>query len=138
MSLGAIRTGLATLLDTIEGLTVYRNQPEGIPNVPAAIICHRQPSGDYGETSGDTVRHELAISIVVGIKQSLEAAQDDLDTYISKDEDEPHSIWRLIDENPTLDNSAQNSHLMRYEEYGDRSFGDAPMLGVDFVLEVWE
>ena len=79
---------IATQLDTVDGLRVYKYPPDSVQEFPAAVIRDNLASSqtalaDYRSTTPETVYH-LEVLVLVDLADEQEAYEE-LEKYISAD-----------------------------------------------------
>ena len=125
-----ICSGIATRLDTIDGLKVYTTVPAKINELPAAIIVPETGEYDF-EFGGAKMRHFMRVQVFVRLGD-MAAAQDAIASFFD-------SVPAAINADPRLAGSVDSTRVTRYENYGLMAAPGASepnALGVDFILEV--
>lgn len=113
-TIAEIREGLRVRLATIAGLNAYAYWPAS-PECPAAIV--RPNSHDYHQTSGDSERMELQVTVLGGpVGQGIETAQAKLDAYLARTG--ALSVKAAIEAEPTLGGKADDLIVSGWRDYG--------------------
>ena len=134
MSLTTVRAGLATRLQTISGLNVYKTVPT-TPQVPAVIIRPTEHDYDLSMANGqDVQRYDVTLLASTG-GSPWDVSQDLVDTYLSRTGST--SIKAAIEGDGTLGGAAYATRVLSWRDYGTLSFGTSEFFGVRFTVEVW-
>lgn len=133
MILPAIRDGLKSALETIEGLRAFDNMPQSIPEAPAAYVI--PVIGKYHVTMAGNLRCEFNITLVVSLKPSFAEAQELLDQFISPTGD--RSIMVAIESDQTLGGVSEIATVHEFTDYGFVVFSGVQFLGCRFRVEIY-
>ena len=122
---------MATELDTVDDLRVYKYPADSIHEFPAAIIWDNQASNqsalaDYRSTSPKTVYH-LEVLVLVDLADEQEAYEE-LEKYISADS--VSSVKKLMDNTPPT--PIQSRECIRAEPRRRYNMGGASLWGCSF------
>ena len=135
VSIATIRTGIATVLDTISGLRVYTWAPDSINEFPCIYI--RPDNGIYPMAMrGANAGVEAVFELVLFASRANDAAtaQSVLDAYIAPQGSS--SIQATIASDRSLNGAADTSWIERFYDYGGLSYGGVDYIGVKFELQV--
>ena len=124
---------MATQLDTVDGLRVYKYPPDSIQEFPAAIIRDTQATNqtavaEYRSTTPQAVYH-LEVLILVDLSDEQEAYEE-LEKYISADS--PSSVKAIMD-NTTV-NGVQAAEAVKGEPRRRYNLGGASLWGCAFWI----
>ena len=122
---------MATQLDTVDGLRVYKYPPDSVQEFPAAIIRDNQATNqtvvaEYRATTPLVVYH-LEVLILVDLADEQEAYEE-LEKYISRDS--PSSVKANMD-NTTV-NGVQAVECIKAEPRRRYNLGGASLWGCSF------
>ncbi len=132
MSIGTIRTALATNLATISGLRVASNIPDN-PMPPQAIVMLENVDYDNAFKNG-LVTYQFRVSVMVA-RADERTAQDKLNAYASTG---VGGIKRAIESDKTLGGAAFDVRVSTMTNIGTISLGgDVAMLSADFIVTVY-
>lgn len=132
MSIGAIRTGLATNLATISGLRVASNIPDN-PMPPQAIVMLENVDYDNAFQNG-LVTYQFRVSVLVA-RADERTAQDRLNAYASTG---IGGIKAAVESDKTLGGTAFDVRVSTMTNIGTVSLGgDVAMLSADFIVTVY-
>lgn len=115
-TIGAIRTGLKTRLETIAGWTVYDAWPEQ-PVTPAAWVHYIGPVDGPYATLGGNAYDEFEVLVAVTRGAGLAEAQDALDAYVSRSG--AQSVQAAIEGDQTLGGTVDFALFAGWVEYGE-------------------
>jgi hypothetical protein len=130
MSIGQIRTALATNLATISGLRTAAEIPD-LPNPPIAIVSLESVTYDQAYAKGMT-NYTFTITVVVGRSAEREA-QRKLDGYISPG---ANSVKNAIESDKTLGGYAYDCRVVSMNSVGSVTISDTTYLAADFTVTV--
>lgn len=103
MNLGAIRRGIAEVLDRLDGCRVFASIPDGIAasGVTALVVGPDEPYVAYAEGAGLVNRNEIRMRVVIIPPQQAgpQRILDEIDAFLSCGPDEPRSIRTVIGDN---------------------------------------
>ena len=124
---------VATQLDTVDDLRVYKYPPDSVQEFPAGIIRDNQATnqtvvGEYRTTSPEAVYH-LEVLILVDLADEQEAYEE-LEKYIS--EDSPSSVKALM--NNAVVAGVQSIECTKAEPRRRYNFGGASLWGSGFWI----
>lgn len=132
MSIGTIRTGLATNLATISGLRVASNIPDN-PMPPQAIVMLENVDYDNAFQNG-LVTYQFRVSVLVA-RADERTAQDRLNAYASTG---IGGIKAAVESDKTLGGTAFDVRVSTMTNIGTVSLGgDVAMLSADFIVTVY-
>jgi hypothetical protein len=132
VSIGAIRTGLATNLATISGLRVASNIPDN-PMPPQAIVMLENVDYDNAFQNG-LVTYQFRVSVLVA-RADERTAQDRLNAYASTG---IGGIKAAVESDKTLGGTAFDVRVSTMTNIGTVSLGgDVAMLSADFIVTVY-
>ena len=122
---------IATQLDAVDDLRVYKYPADSVQEYPAAIIRDNHSSNqtslaEYRSTTPETVYH-LEVLILVALADESEA-YDELEKYVSADS--PSSVKSLMENVTTT--GVQTVECTRAEPRRRYSFGGASLWGCSF------
>ena len=122
---------IATQLDAVDDLRVYKYPTDSVQEYPAAIIRDNHSSNqtslaEYRSTTPETVYH-LEVLILVALADESEA-YDELEKYVSADS--PSSVKSLMENVTTT--GVQTVECTRAEPRRRYSFGGASLWGCSF------
>ncbi len=129
-----VRSGLATRLATITGLTVYETVTP-TPVVPCVFI--RPADGDYDVTmasGGDIARFEITL-LASAAGGPWDVAQDKIDAYLTRSGS--GTIRGAIQGDVTLGGTAHSTRVTGWRDYGTLAYGGAEYFGVRLTVEAW-
>jgi hypothetical protein len=130
MSIGQIRTALATNLATISGLRTAAEIPD-LPNPPIAIVSLESVTYDQAYAKGMT-NYTFTVTVVVGRSAEREA-QRKLDGYISPG---ANSVKNAIESDKTLGGYAYDCRVVSMNSVGSVTISDTTYLAADFTVTV--
>ena len=124
---------MATQLDTIDDLRVYKYPPDSVQEFPAAIIRDSQATNqtavaEYRSTTPAAVYH-LEVLVLVDLAGEQEAYEE-LEKYISADS--PSSVKAIMD--ATIVNGVQAAECIKTEPRRRYNFGGASLWGCAFWI----
>ena len=126
--IGEAKRGLADALSTIEGLRVFRYEPDRVNEFPAAIV--RLESRESVETlGGGAIRGSIRVEALVSASDARQA-EEALDAFI-----EPQgarSIEAAASADPTWSGSVDDARLLSVDNIGTRKVGGVRCVGADF------
>lgn len=132
MSIGAIRTRLATNLATISGLRVASNIPDN-PMPPQAIVMLENVDYDNAFKNG-LVTYQFRVSVLVA-RADERTAQDRLNAFASTG---AGGIKAAVESDKTLGGTAFDVRVSTMTNIGTVSLGgDVAMLSADFIVTVY-
>jgi hypothetical protein len=132
VSIGTIRTGLATNLATISGLRVASNIPDN-PMPPQAIVMLENVDYDNAFQNG-LVTYQFRVSVLVA-RADERTAQDRLNAYASTG---IGGIKAAVESDKTLGGTAFDVRVSTMTNIGTVSLGgDVAMLSADFIVTVY-
>ena len=132
MSIGEIRTALATNLATITGLRVASNIPDN-PMPPQAIVMLENVDYDNAFQNG-LVTYQFRVSVLVA-RADERTAQDRLNAYASTG---IGGIKTAVESDKTLGGHAFDVRVSTMTNIGTISLGgDVAMLSADFIVTVY-
>ncbi len=132
MSIGEIRTALATNLATITGLRVASNVPDN-PMPPQAIVMLENVDYDNAFQNG-LVTYQFRVSVLVA-RADERTAQDRLNAYASTG---IGGIKTAVESDKTLGGHAFDVRVSTMTNIGTISLGgDVAMLSADFIVTVY-
>ncbi len=134
MSISAVRTTLKNALATISGLNVYSEFP-AVLNLPAAVVTPRPNNPiDYDLTAGGTKYvYHFVIDLMV-IKNSIEEAQQNIDTYL---EPTGATSIKAVVEAATLGTDAGTLRVYGVTEWGASEYSGIGYLGCRLGVDIW-
>lgn len=110
MNLAAIRQGIATVLDRIDGCRVFAAIPDSLAasGVTALVIAPDDSYVTYSEAAGLTNRNDVRMRILIVPAQQAGSARvmDEIDALLSCGPTEPRSIRTLLGDNISADGTA--------------------------------
>ena len=130
MSIGQIRTALATNLATISGLRTAAEIPD-LPNPPIAVVSLDSVTYDQAYAKGMT-NYTFTITVIVGRSAEREA-QRKLDGYISPG---ANSVKNAIESDKTLGGYAYDCRVVSMNSVGSVTISDTTYLAADFSVTV--
>lgn len=131
MSVGTIRTGLATRLGTISGLRSSSFVPDN-PTPPIAVVVPERVDFDTAMGRGlDTLTFNV---VVIAQRASERGAQNLLDGYCSSTGSA--SIKAAIEADKTLGGSASDCRVTSMTTYGPLVIGEVTYLAATFQVSV--
>ena len=131
MTVGALRTGLATNLATISGLRTSSFIPDN-PTPPIAVVIPQRIEFDAAMSRGmDTYTFEV---IVIAQRASERGAQDALDGYCNPTGST--SIKAALQSDRTLGGAAFDLRVTEMSSYSPLSVGDTVYLSATFSVTV--
>ena len=129
-AIGEAKRGLATALASVEGLRVYDYEPDGVHELPAAIV--RLESREPVETlGGGAVRGSMRVEVLVPAADARQA-DDVLGAFL-----EPQgarSIEAAVAADRTWGGAVDDGRLVRVDKVGRRKAGGVQCLGADFCF----
>jgi hypothetical protein len=132
VSIGEIRTALATNLATITGLRVASNIPDN-PMPPQAIVMLENVDYDNAFQNG-LVTYQFRVSVLVA-RADERTAQDRLNAYASTG---IGGIKTAVESDKTLGGHAFDVRVSTMTNIGTISLGgDVAMLSADFIVTVY-
>lgn len=132
-SYSAIRDGLKTALETIEGLRVDDTAPGQI-NPPAAVILPGDPVVSWDSTFDRGSDDFQFIARVLVSLADLRTAQDALDAFLAGSGDS--SVKQAVEGDDTLGGVAYSTAVSSARNYGEYSYAGVTYLGVEFVVDI--
>ncbi len=132
MSIGTIRTGMATRLATISGLRAASTWPDVI-NPPLALV--EAPSGIYHTTfeTAETT-YQLDVVILVSMTGGLSRAQDALEPYISPSG--ASSLRVAVEGDSSLGGAAEYAVALGFDKPAVLIVNDVEFFGTTVHFEV--
>lgn len=133
-TVSAVRTGLATRVATISGLTAHATVPT-TPQVPSVLV--QATGGDFDLTmadGGETWRFDL-ILLAIQAATKWDVAQDAIDAYLARTG--ASSIKAAIEADVTLGGVAHSTRVIGWADYGTISMGGVEYFGARLRVEVW-
>ena len=131
MTVGALRTGLATNLATISGLRTSSFVPDA-PTPPIAVVVPSRIEYDAAMSRGmDTYTFEV---IVIAQRASERGAQDTLDGYCNPTG--ATSIKAALQSDRTLGGAAFDLRVTEMSSYSPLSIGETLYLAATFSVTV--
>lgn len=130
-SFSAIRAGLATRLNTIDGWQAYAKAPGDVV-LPCVVVLPANPFIEFDQTmarGSDTLMFNLVA--LVGNPDD-DVAQDNLDIYL--DGAGVTSIKEAVDSD--LGGIVSYARVVRGQEYGEIDYAGGRYLGATFLAEV--
>ena len=125
-----IREGLATRLETIAGLNVYRKAPGNI-TVPAAIVRRRETRYDVTLDGADDTTFGITVFVSFA---NVEVGHEALDGYL--DPAGSSSVVAAIHAEPTLGGVVDFARVASAEGERITNYAGVDYLSVEFVVEV--
>ena len=129
-AIGEAKRGLAGALAVVEGLRVYDYEPDGVHELPAAIV--RLDSREPVETlGGGAVRGSMRVEVLVPAADARQA-DDVLGAFL-----EPQgaqSIEAAASADPTWGGAVDDGRLVSVDNIGRRKVGSVQCLGADFCF----
>lgn len=130
-SVGALRDGLKTRLQTIAGLRVYDTVP-GEVSPPAAVVRPESITFDSSMSRGSD---DFVFTVLVLVSTAVDrVAQDKLDGYL--DGAGALSVKAAIEADPDLGGAADWTNVTGVRNYGLVEYAGVPYLGAEFVIHV--
>lgn len=134
VDVGAIRTGLQTALQTIQGLRASDVWPDTI-NTPVA--CIKPVTGDYHQTRAlgpGLVKLAFEITLLAApAQQGLAKGQKALDPYLGTGSG---SIQNAVEADQSLSGTATSVVCHGWKDYGSMVVAEVEYIGAKFELEV--
>ena len=128
-TVGAIRTALATAVETVNGLRSSATVPDN-PRPPIAVVMPERVEYDLnGSRGADT--YFFSIIVLVG-RADDRVAQNKIDAYIVG----PQSVKKAVETDRTLGGAAQTCRVTGANNYGSIPVGEVLYLSVQFSVEV--
>jgi hypothetical protein len=131
-TIAQIRDGLATRLETIDGLRAHRTRPGQI-NPPCAVVSRRQTRFDQTFDGADDFTFAVTVFVQFGNDRT---AQEALDAYLNPSG--ASSVVAAIHGDPTLGGVVDYARVVSAEQDGLETYAEVEYLAVDFVIEVGE
>ena len=128
MSLSSVRTELETRLETITDLNVYKQVPDALGKLPAAIVSLESADYELALTK-PAVMWRFRVLLLITESHS-EAAYSTLDGYVSRTGDT--SILAAIEGGSVGDFVT----VRRAENVGGISYRGAAFVGAEFIVDV--
>jgi hypothetical protein len=132
VNFGAIRTGIAEALETLDLVAVYDTVPDRVV-VPSAAVIPGDPFVEYHRTMDGTAG-QLTLArfdvVLFAARFDTHSAQDLLDELVG-------SVPAAIEKDPTLNGAAQVVIVTEATNYGVVTVGDTTYLGCRFDCEVY-
>lgn len=129
-AIGEAKRGLAAALASVEGLRVYDYEPDGVHELPAAIV--RLESREPVETlGGGAVRGSMRVEVLVPAADARQA-EEALVAFVEADGD--CSIEAAASADPTWGGAVDDGRLVSVDNIGRRKVGGAQCLGADFCF----
>ena len=126
--IGEAKRGLADALSTIEGLRVFRYEPDRVNEFPAAIV--RLESRESVETlGGGAIRGSIRVDVLVSASDARHA-EEALDAFI-----EPQgarSVEAAASADPTWSGAVDDGRLLSVDNIGARKVAGVRCVGADF------
>ena len=129
-TVGSIRQGIATRMETIPGLRASATMLDD-PRPPVAMVIPERI--EYDMTAGRGVDRYIFIIQLLVSRADERAAQNNIDPYITG----PTSVKEALFADPTLDGAAQTCRLTDLRSYGQVLYGETLYLGCEFIVEVY-
>jgi len=131
MTIGALRTGLATNLAAISGLRTSSFIPDN-PTPPIAIVIPQRIEFDAAMARGmDTYTFEV---LVIAQRASERGAQDTLDAYCNPTGSK--SIKTALQSDRTLGGAAFDLRVTEMSSYAPLAIGETTYLSATFSVTV--
>ena len=128
--IGEAKRGLAAALSGIEGLRVYDYEPDGVHELPVAIV--RLESREPVETlGGGAVRGSMRVEVLAPTEDARQA-DETLGAFL-----EPQgaqSIEAAVAADRTWGGAVDDGRLVRVDKVGRRNVGGVQCLGADFCF----
>lgn len=131
-SFRSLRTGLETALQTISGLRVYDFGVDS-PATPAAIVLPGSPVVRYNRTLNGADDWQLIIRVLLGAATDRTPTEL-LDAYLA--DSGSSSILAAVAADKTLGGACHYAHVTGADRWGQYTYGQVPLLGVEFDVEV--
>ena len=133
MSLKGIRDAVQSSVDDISGLWVYDTVPDSINELPACWII--PSNGFYSDTFGNSMTHNLELTLLIARGGNLDEVQESLDDFI--DFAGSNSIPTKIEET-NLSTHGSTILVTSYTDYGGLEFAGTPFIGarINFAVTV--
>ena len=110
MNLGAIRRGIANVLDQIDGCRVFAAIPDTLTasGVTALVIAPDDSYVTYSEAAGLVSRNDVRMRVLIIPAQQAGSVRvmDEIDALLSCGTGEPRSIRTLLGDNISADGTA--------------------------------
>lgn len=129
--LSDIRAAVRTALEGIEGMTVYEWMPDSV-NIPCAFIQPGSPLVNYRTRFGSGKAEWTFFLTVLVSRTQEEAAQFELDQYLSPD----GPIVTALHGGGSLGGVVDYATVVRADRYGSFRVGDTNYFGVQLMVEV--
>lgn len=130
-SLADIRAAIATALEDIDGLRVYA-WPASIYTRPCALVGWPE-SYDTADTFNRTVRLQVPIKVEVDAPHDR-GGDAELGRFIEADG--RYSVEQVIDDDPTLGGEVHSAAVVRWQDMGPTTDGDALIYVATAIVEV--
>ena len=132
VTIGTLRSGIATNLATISGLRTSATVPDA-PTPPQAVVIPSTITYDRAFHRG-LDQYEFVVTVIVG-RASDRNAQASIDAYCNPTG--ASSIKTAIESDRTLGGIAQSLHVTEMLSYASTSIGDTIYLTADFSVTVY-
>ena len=132
----AIRSGLATALDTLDAFLVVHSTVPNRVVPPAAIVVPGRPVVEYHQSMDGTagMLQLFRFEIVTALQSMTEDyAQTDLDELVSGS----GSVQAALETDPTLGGACITLQVTQASDYGMVEFADSSFIGCRFSVEVY-
>ena len=125
------KDGLGTRLATITGLRIHDFEPEGVIEMPVAIIRFtRRLVGDL-TIGGSSFTGDITVTLLLNVPGDEQEAFDEMDKYIAPLGTE--SIEAAIDGDNTWNSKVDDGRLVEINTVGWRNIFGGRYMGADFV-----
>jgi hypothetical protein len=132
MSVGGMRTALATNLGTVSGIRTYADIPDN-PMMPAAVVQLQSVSYDQAFQRGLT-EYTFLVTVIFG-RVATSSAQRSLDALIG--DDDARSLKTAVESDKTLNGNAFDVRLSEMTNIQSATIGDITYLAADFAVIVY-
>jgi hypothetical protein len=132
-SIGAMRDGIQTRLQGIEGLYAYDTE-KGTERMPCAIVFPSPPGGGYFEVANAARSYAFVVELHVALTGDIRKAQDRLDGYINPTG--TASVQAAILGDTTLAGAANTTSVQAFTAYGFSTLNSVPTLMARIPVEV--
>ncbi|HEY7821852.1 MAG TPA: hypothetical protein VIG24_03405 [Acidimicrobiia bacterium] len=129
MSVGTIRSALATRLTTIPGLRVSEVMVDA-PRPPQATIMPLRIDYDLNAARGAD-EYQFVVTLMVS-RADDRASQNNLDAYLVG----ANSVKAAIESDRTLGGKVNTCRVSEMRNYGAIAYGEQLYLGCEFLVEV--
>lgn len=135
MGVKSVGNGIKTRLENISGLRVFapNELPDSVNQLPCALIQH--VGTDYDQSMGGLQHHTFKVKVLV-TRQDMPSALNSILDYVENTGSE--SIREQIENDVTLDSSADTSMVRSNTGQGGFVWGGIAYLGTEFEIEAWE